>query len=236
LSAGKRQQLLVVPGVEISAETTVGTLHLLGYFIDHHNEILNQTLVWMQEQRKNRNFLLVEKLTKLGILIDFEQVKRIAGSEVIGRPHFASILEKMGVVVDFHDAFQRFLGPSGKAYIPKVRMDPERAILAIRAAGGVPVLAHPVDLTNDFDYLENHVKRLCDMGLEGIEVWYPKHLDREVLEYQRLAEKYHLVMTGGSDFHGANKPHLDLGVGEGNLDVRFDVVEQLIERQKNITG
>jgi 3',5'-nucleoside bisphosphate phosphatase len=146
-----------------------------------------------------------------------EEVEAEAGGTVIGRPHMAAVLLKKGYVKSTKEAFDLYLGTTGKAYFDKERLTPAQAISLVRQSGGLPVLAHAVQLrtTNDAQ-LERAVKDLVDLGLAGIEVFHSDHDDAWVEKTRSFAKRYNLLTTGGSDFHGTNKKHIPLGNAHGN--------------------
>lgn len=222
-------------GVEISAHVDEGTLHILGYLFDLGETPLKHALQWMREQRIERNRLLIEKLQALGLDVELSEVAAISGEGIVARPHFAQVMIEKGFVSSYNEAFSRYLGSSGAAYIPKVRMDPHRAIAAILESGGIPVLAHPIDLTADILLLEEYVKRLKEYGLQGLEVYYSTHTSRQIEACTSLADDYHLVKTGGTDFHGSRKPDIRLGYGFGNLHIPYRTVLDLHDRKNRLT-
>lgn len=221
-----------LPGIEISAEppTPGGTLHILGYGIDPGSRVLKDLTQTLQSGRDTRNPRIIARLNELGIPITLEEVQSIAGEGVMGRPHIAAVLVKKGVVRSIQEAFDRYLGQGGLAYFDKERLTSRQAIERIRSAGGVAVLAHPVQLrtTNDAE-LERIVKDLVDQGLQGIEVFHSDHTDSHVRVYQDFAKRYGLIRTGGSDFHGRNKPGILLGRA-GEYRVPREWYEILLER------
>ncbi len=211
LKAGETEGILVIPGVEISAEFDRGTCHILGYLFDPTNEILRGKLDTLQRARAERNPKIARKLQELGIDITYEEVQAIAGSEQVGRPHFARILMDKGIVQDFNEAFDRFLGKDRAAYVDKFRYQPEEAFEMIRAAGGVVVLAHPYTLNLSDDELTDLLGRWIKLGLQGMEVFYPDHTEEMIARYSQIADTFGLIKTGGSDFHGNNKEGSVLG-------------------------
>ncbi len=229
IKAGKELDLETVPGTELSAYFEKGTLHILGYFIDFHSQKLKDRLKKLQEARAERNPKIVKKLQALGIPITYEEVVAISGGGQIGRPHFAKLLLQKGIVKTFDEAFERFLKKGAPAYVEKDKIFPRECLEIILDAGGVPVLAHPFTLHLENDALEAFVKQLKDWGLRGIEVYYTEHTPEQTAFYLKLAEKYELCVTGGSDFHGKNKPEIKLGVGYGNLRVPYRLLEKLKE-------
>ncbi|RTZ90610.1 MAG: phosphoesterase [Deltaproteobacteria bacterium] len=227
IQAGKKEGILVVPGVEISAEFSRGTCHILGYFFDPEDKTLREKLAYLQKARAERNPKIAAKLQDLGIAITYDEVKAIAGSEQVGRPHFARILMDKGVVKDFNEAFERFLGKDKAAYVDKFRYQPEEAFAMIQAAGGVAVLAHPYTLNLPDDELTGLLKEWVNMGLKGMEVFYPDHTEEMIDTYSRMADTFGLIKTGGSDFHGNNKEGSVLGDCGPRGCPSLDVVDQL---------
>jgi hypothetical protein len=228
LLEGERIGFEVIPGVEISAEYSPGSMHLLGFFIDNHHPLLNERLKYLQKAREERNPKIVEKLNRLGIEITYEEVLRASGGGQVGRPHFAQVLLEKNYVKNFQDAFDRFLKKGAPAYVDKFRFTAREALHFINRAKGVGVLAHPNTLnTNGYSELENLVLRLMEDGLKGIEVFYPEHSALEVSQYKTLAQRYGLLVTGGTDYHGIEKNGLDIGVGRGEMKLPYSMVEGL---------
>lgn len=203
-----------LPGIEISAAyPSPGTLHILGYGVDPRSPVLTEMTRHLLEGRNNRNPQIVDKLRSLNVAITMEEVEAEAGGDVIGRPHIAAILVRKGYVSSVKQAFDKYLAPGGLAYFDKERLEPRRALELIRAAGGLPVLAHPVQLRTENDaQLERVVKDLVDLGLAGLETIHSDHTPELVDKYTKLADRYHLLKTGGSDFHGRSKESIELGV------------------------
>jgi len=214
----RRRGLVFLNGIEISAVCPVpgGTLHILGYGVDPANEVLQRMTRDLLEARDNRNPQIIARLRELGIDVTWEEALAQAQGGVLGRPHIAALLVRKGVVKTIKQAFDEYLGQGGKAFFDKERLSPQDAIGRIRAAGGVPVVAHPVQLrtTNDAQ-LQQVIRDLVDLGLGGIEVVHSDHGEADVEKYHRLADRYNLVKTGGSDFHGTNKKDINLGVANG---------------------
>lgn len=221
-------------GVEISAESSPfpdvdGSFHILGYGFDPWDPELDRVLRAQQSSRKNRNPNIIKRLNQLGMEITLQEVVDAAepGAQ-IGRPHIARLLVAKGFVGGIHEAFERYLGMGKPAYLEKVRIDASTAIERILAAGGVPVLAHPglLNMKDEaaYDRLFSDLKAL---GLMGVEVWYPGHDPGQTEFFLMLAKNHGLLLTGGSDFHGAVNPEIALGVGRGDLDVPYAVYEIL---------
>ena len=228
LSEGEKIGFEVIPGVEISAEHSPGSMHLLGFFIDNHHPFLNERLEYLQKARTERNPKIVEKLNRLGIKITYEEVLKASGGGQVGRPHFAQVLLEKKYVKNFQDAFDRFLKKGAPAYVDKFRFTAKEALHFINGAKGVAVLAHPNTLNMDgYSELEDLVLQLTEEGLKGIEVYYPEHSALEVAQYKTLAQRYGLLMTGGTDYHGIEKNRLDIGVGRGEMKLPYSIVEGL---------
>lgn len=226
LAAGEEFGVEVIPGCELSCESDAGWMHIVGLWLPEHPSGLVEAFKWVLEGRKNRNHDIVAKLNELGIDVTYEEIAELAGG-VIGRPHFARILHQKGVVETVQEAFDVYLGTGGKAYIPKRKLSPERALGLLKAEGATAVLAHPFMLEMTVDQLEAKLRELMDHGLDGIEVFYTEHTPEQVEKYGRLAEKLGLLVSGGSDFHGEVKPHISLGRGRGELDIPYELVERM---------
>ncbi len=228
LLEGERIGLEVIPGIEISAEHSPGSMHLLGFFLDIHHPTLKERLGYLQRARAERNPRMAEKLNKLGIDITFDEVLKASGGGQVGRPHFAQVLMEKGYVRSFQEAFDRFLKKGASAYVEKMRFSAEESIHFINEANGVAVLAHPNTLqVNGYSELENLILRLVKTGLRGIEAYYPEHSALQVAQYKTLAERHGLLVTGGTDYHGIEKNGLDIGVGRGEMKLPYSIVENL---------
>lgn len=238
LQSGIPPSLNFLTGVEISAAHPPffhgsGSFHILGYSINLDNRELNQALSKLQDARKNRNPAILKLLNKLGFQISLEDVNQEVEEGQLGRPHIAYAMVKKGLVASIDEAFDKYLGTNGPAYVDKYRIECEQAINIIRAAGGFPVLAHPALLNIENDQqLDSLVKNLMKIGLAGIEVYYPEHSPQQIGQYTELAGKYGLLMTGGTDFHGTIMPEIKMGSGTGDLFVPYNLYEDLINENK----
>ncbi|MDD4587441.1 MAG: PHP domain-containing protein [Heliobacteriaceae bacterium] len=209
---GRKIGVKVIAGVELSTEYNQGELHVLGYNPDINNLALNECLEKLLNYRHQRNPLIIERLRQLGIPVTLAQVAREAGGKVIGRPHFARVLVKMGVAASVAEAFEKFLAVGRPAYVKKDKVSPEEGVKLIREAGGIPVIAHPGHLpVIGSAELTALISRLIPFGLLGIEAYYPEHSWTNVRRFVRLAAEFGLLVTGGSDFHGISKPQNRLG-------------------------
>uniref|UniRef100_A0A7V5XFB9 PHP domain-containing protein n=1 Tax=Thermodesulfobacterium geofontis TaxID=1295609 RepID=A0A7V5XFB9_9BACT len=230
----KEVDLSFLCGVEISIKFEgPGHFHLLGYFLEPEIPKINETLLKLKKAREERNKKMIEKLNNLGIKITLEELKEIAQGE-IGRPHMANLLVKKGVVKSFEEAFQKYLKKDAPAYVPKALLSPEEAIKLILEAKGIPVLAHPVTLKLNLLDLKNYLKKLRDFGLIGVEVFYPEHTIDFTKFLIECAKELGLLLTGGSDFHGENKPDIKLGKGLNNLNVPFECYKNLEKVLKSL--
>lgn len=225
-----------LPGIEISAEYPhPGTMHLLGYGVDPQSPTLRDLTKKLLAGRDDRNPRIIAKLQGLGVSITMAEVEAEAGGDVVGRPHIAAILMRKGYVGSIKQAFDKYLAPGGSAYFDKERLSPKKAIQMILECGGLPVLAHPVQLRYQNDaQLQRVVKDLIDMGLAGIEVIHSDHDAALVEQYTAFADRFGLVKTGGSDFHGANK-QIDLGTAGGRRIPRkfFDDLLAALQDRKS---
>lgn len=218
-AAARGKRVRFVPGVEISTRLEGGTCHLVGLLIDHESPELTAGLERVQRMRSERNPRIVAALARIGMPVSLEEAAEVSGGELVGRPHFARVMMRKGYVRDADEAFERYLGNGGPAHVPKERLEPAEGIRLIRAAGGVPILAHPDQTGRRGAALAELVGALAEQGLAGLETRYSSPPAHAAAEYARLARDNGLVESGGSDFHGAAKPEIRLGRGFGNLHV-----------------
>jgi hypothetical protein len=217
--------LELIPGVELSADVPHAEVHVLGYYIDWHTARFQAMLDRFREGRFGRAEKMTRKLAALGAPISFQRVKEIAGDASIGRPHVAQALVEAGHVATIAEAFDRYIGRNGPAYVERFRLTPEDAVGLILDAGGVPVLAHPREVT---DYIAPLVKA----GLLGLEAYYNGYDDATRSLLAHLAKQHGLIATGGSDFHGLNKMAHMSGLGE--VDIPPNVVSRLREKAEAV--
>lgn len=217
-------------GIEISAEFPApGTMHILGYGVDPENPALKNLTATLIAGRDNRNPKIVEQLNEMGVAVTMREWEDEAKGGVLGRPHLAAILQRKGYVSSIKHAFDKYIGQGAPAYFDKERLTPRQAFERIAASGGVAALAHPIQLRTQNDAeLERVVKDLVDLGLRGIEVLHSDHDDAWVEKCTRLADRFGLLKTGGSDFHGSNKKDIELGLARGRRIPRemFDAILQ----------
>jgi predicted metal-dependent phosphoesterase TrpH len=218
-------------GIEISAEFPhPGTMHILGYGVDPENPHLKNLTETLLAGRDNRNPRIVAKLNEMGVAVTMKEWEDEAKGAVLGRPHLAAILMRKGYVSSIKQAFDQYIGQGAPAYFDKERLTPKQALERIAASGGIAALAHPVQLrtTNNAE-LERVVKDLVDQGLAGLEVIHSDHDAAWVEKCSRLADKFGLVKTGGSDFHGTNKKDIQLGDAKGKRIPR-EMFDNLVAR------
>jgi 3',5'-nucleoside bisphosphate phosphatase len=226
IERGKSIGIKVVPGVEISTVAGGQDIHVLGYYIDIHNEQFLQRLAGLRNVREQRNQLMIARLNELGLHMTLEEVERTAAKESpelmsVGRPHIAEIMIRKGYVSNHQEAFDRYLGKTGAAYVNPPRIRPEVAIDWIHEAGGAAVLAHP-GLYGD----DPLVEKLVEYGLDGIEAFHSDHSPEEEERYTAIAVRHKLLVTAGSDYHGQREEHVFHGP-IGSRKVEIGVLQQL---------
>ncbi len=218
--------LTVIAGVEINTDIAAGELHILGYYCDANNEELITTLEGLRGSRVGRAKKMIAKLRSMGIKIDFERVEELADGGSIGRPHIAEALLEKNYINNFREAFIKYIGRGGPAYVERDKITPTGATQLILRAKGIPVLAHPLTSEN----YESLISELKPAGLMGLEVYYGNYSPEQVQVLLNQAAKYDLVPTGGSDYHGLdniNEPQL------GTVDVPLSCAERLMALVNN---
>ena len=236
LKASEEIGIECIPGVEISVSLEKGSAHMLGYLFDPADEAFGVSLAEFNDSRNERNVKILDNLHKLGIDLSLEDVLRQKDDNddegALGRPHFAKALIEKGVVASFDEAFDRYLGKNRPAYAERRRATAEDAIAIIHSAGGLAVLAHPKWVKAKGSELELLVESLASAGLDGLECHYTDHSAEQTQTYLKLAERLGLLVTGGSDFHGEAKPDARLGVGQGNLNIPYELLQRLKDATK----
>lgn len=227
-AAAEGTSLELVPGIEFSTEYQGRDIHILGLDISWQQTGFAQSLTAFQDSRTRRNEEMADRLRTLeGFDISLEQLTERFPGAVLTRAHYGQYLMEKGYVKDIPDAFARYIGDTCRCYVPRSRITPVQAIERILEADGIPVLAHPLLYHMTDEQLDTLVKGLKKHGLIGLEAIYSTNKGPDESNMRRLARKYHLKLSGGSDFHGAIKPHIDLGVGKGNLKIPYEVLENL---------
>jgi 3',5'-nucleoside bisphosphate phosphatase len=229
IGVGTRLGIEVVPGVEISSFDGKSELHILGYCLNWRDEMLLKRLASLRASRHRRNPLIIERLQALGLELSYDEVRALAGTESVGRPHIARLLMEKGYVTSAKEAFDRYLAEGRPGYVARDLPIPAEAINWIRDARGVAVLAHPTWVKESDDALPAFVRALKNDGLGGIEVHYSTHTKQQTARFLELAKQFGLLVTGGSDFHGLTKPDIEVGTGRGSLRVPEHLLAPLKE-------
>lgn len=221
------KKIEVIPGTELSVDYKSRDIHILGLFIDPGNLLFRQALETARVKRDERNIKMADNLNKAGIDITVEKMRETDGKSVLTRAHFAKFMVAHGYVKSTKDAFTRFLNSDSPYYVPREYLSPEEAIELIHSAGGLAILAHPLLYKYNLLQVEELVKYLSERNIDGLEAIYSSNTGFDEGRMRHLANKYNLLITGGSDFHGALKPDLKIGVGKGNLKISYTIVESL---------
>ncbi len=220
----------IVNGVELSTDRDGKDIHIVGLFIDYKEPSFTAYLKDFRDSRDERNRKMCKKLREgLNMDISIEQLKERFPGAVITRAHYGRYMLENGYTRSVHEAFERWIGDDGPYFIPREKVPPEKGVELIRKARGIPVLAHPLLYKLSAERLEKLIASLKEAGLAAMETRYTTHSSSDVRRLQLLTEKYGLLESGGSDFHGKNKPDVDLAVGYGNLNVPYEIYEQLKE-------
>lgn len=217
----------LIPGVELSVDCHGDDLHLLGYLFDPDHAGFNAELSRFREERNRRGRLMVQKLEQLGLDVPYDEVLSRAGGSVVGRPHVAEAMVRAGVVSGFDEAFKKYIGNEGPAYVPKAKLTPDRAIALVHGAGGVAVLAHP-----GINSMYRYADELAGMKLDGLEVYHYSHSRQQVRQFKELARRFKLLQSGGSDFHGRHDTEGEIGAEP----VPLEFLERLKQRAGEIRG
>jgi len=213
--------LILIPGVEISTDTSDGEVHILGYFIDYNSNTLKAALERFRNSRIGRAKGMIARLADLGITIDWERVLELAGEGSIGRPHIARAMQEKGYISSFEEAFDKYIGYGKPAYVERDKMTPSEAVELVLKSEGLPVLAHPFTTGN----AEKTAGELKQAGLAGIEAYYKDNTPEQTAMMLEMAERYGLLATGGSDFHGIEHGNDAM---LGSVDVPLEAAERLI--------
>ena len=239
ISDGEESEVTLVPGVELSVDADLpgkGHFHLVGLFIDPAHALLNHTLKKLREERQKRNQKILDRLKALGMPLSSDELKFESGNGVTGRPHIAAAMVKKGYVNTIREAFQAYLKKGSPAYVDRMRLDPNQAIDLVHISGGIAVLAHPKSLGfGSLKDTEEYILSLKNIGLDGIEVYCTGQNEFTSQHLLKFARKNKLVVSGGSDFHGSIIPEIQLGTGDGNLNIPDEVYYDLVAywKEKN---
>ncbi len=199
IALGRDLGITIVPGIELSSQDGERDLHILGYFMDIADEKFTKYLTLFKSERIKRAERIITKLNNLGYSITIEDVLAFSETSVVGRPHIADALVKLGIVKSFYEAFQKLLGNNSPAYEKKYYVSPANAIKIIQDAGGIAVIAHPGALP------EETIRELIEANIDGFEIYHPSHSAQQMKYYEGITTNYFLYGTGGSDFHGGTR-------------------------------
>jgi len=219
MNAANEKGIRLIPALEISAKYDK-QVHMLGYYVDYTNPKFQSFVNKLKNSREERNQKMLKKLGNFGFEITMEELKTSAEGN-IGRPHIADLMVKKGYVSTFREAFEKYIGNNKPCYVPKERPNLRKAIEIIRKYKGIPVLAHPKYTFLENEELDNFISYLSDIGLGGLEVYYSKHTKEEEAQYLKLAEKYSLIPTAGSDYHRKGDVF--------GMDLKKEYIDRLLE-------
>ncbi len=220
-------QLEVIPGIEFSTEYEGKDIHIVGIYVDYKSEVFQNYLKDFQDSRDNRNRKMCLKLAEHGVDITYEKLRAEYPTSILTRSHYAKYMLEHGAVKSMSEAFDRYIGDRAPCFLPREKVTPSQAVSLILNCGGIPILAHPILYHMSDARLDQLVATLKEAGLIGIEAIYSTYNQAEERQIRKLATKYDLCISGGSDFHGDTKPGLELGNGYGKLFIPYDVLENL---------
>jgi predicted metal-dependent phosphoesterase TrpH len=225
IAEGEKLGVEVIPAIELSANYDT-ELHILGYYIDTENARLKEALAYAIQVRDERQEETCRKLREQGFDITMEEARAEAnGNPILCRAHFAQIMVRKGYAESVKDAFKRYLSVGCYAYSNRQALTPAEAVSLIREAGGVPAVAHLHLIKQSDDAVENLLKSLIPHGLAGIEGYYTDYTPDMEVRYRAMADRLGLILTGGTDYHGKNKPHISIGRGLGELEIPYSLLD-----------
>ncbi len=226
LSQQPQVKMRLIPGIELSCRFIGRSLHVLGLFVNPDDSSFQRRLVDLRQRREDRNLRMVEKLQTMGVAITWEMVQAQAPTALVARPHFAKALVACGAANSSPDAFLRYVGDHAPGYVEREELEPSEAIRWIWEAGGIPLVAHPGRFGRGFIWNEA-MPVLQKTGMAGFEAFYGDYSTSEQTYFNSLATRLGMARSGGSDYHGANKPGLKLGLGWGGLKVPGELIAEL---------
>jgi predicted metal-dependent phosphoesterase TrpH len=221
MRAAQNLGIELIPGIEVNTDVGGGEVHMLGYFVEYERPAFQAVLKTLREARIRRGQRMVELLNEQGVHIEWERVREIAQGAV-GRPHVARALLEAGYVQSIGEAFDKYIGTNCPAYVPRYKLTHEDAVRLIASANGLPVIAHPITLPG-LEELRRWLPGLCAVGLVGLETYYGPYTEQDEQALLALANEYHLIPTGGTDFHGPGIHPTPLG----GRYVPYEAVERL---------
>lgn len=221
----------VIAGIEFSTEYHGKDIHIVGLDIDYQSTYFCEQLTRFQNSRDIRNEKMIRKMQEGGIDISHEQMEAAFGDAVWTRAHFARYLMEHGYVTEMPEAFARYIGDTCPYFVPREKVTPVQAVHLISSTGGIPILAHPMLYRLPENEMDTLLSSLKKAGLIGIEAIYSTHSALDENLVRQMAKQHGLLISGGSDFHGSNKPYIDLGVGRGNLCIPYHILTNLRKRR-----
>lgn len=230
INAAKNSNIELIPGVELSTSFNNTEIHIVGLFLDYNNTQINDYLTFQRQSRIDRNIQMCRKFCDIGINITYDDMCRLYPDAVITRAHFADYLVKNKYTGDRNEAFDRYLSPGKPCFVNRHKVDPIEAINVIHKAHGVAILAHPILYHLGKNQMNSLLEHVCNAGIDGIEAIYSTYKPADERYVRKLAAEHKLLISGGSDYHGANKPHIKLGRGMGHLFIPYEVLENLSKR------
>lgn len=229
IAEGEKIGVEVIPAIEFSVQSKTET-HILGYFIDYNNPELKQLLKEVVDLRIERNHVTTARLNELGFDITLEEVRAFAPNNFVGRAHFARVLMDKGYTQSVKEGFDKYMSVGKYAYCEKQRLTARDAVEIIAKCGGISFLAHPHLTKLPDDELREFLIELKGCGLSGLEGYYTDYTPEMQAKYQSMAEELGLMISGGTDFHAAMKPHISIGTGLGNMKIPYSVLEKMKEK------
>lgn len=227
--AAKGKNLEVIAGIELSSEYHGQDIHIVGLEIDYTNPDFIQQLLHFKNSRDIRNEKMIQKLRDGKVDISWEQMEEAFGAAIWTRAHFARYLKDHGYIKTMNDAFRYFIGDNSPYFVSREKVTPAQAIRLITRAGGIPVLAHPLLYQLPQEKMDILLDELKKCGLIAVEAIYSTHTGFDESKVRRMARLHGLCISGGSDFHGSNKPGIDLATGRGNLKIPYELLKQMRE-------
>lgn len=225
-----------IHGIEIGTQDLYGNLHILGYFYDLPVDKFESELEWVRKARNERNYMILEKLKEYNISLSMSDVEKYAQGDVVGRLHIGKAMYATGAVSSLGEAFKGYLNSGGVCYVPRNTFTSTQAIELIHGYGGIVCLAHPFLIPDQRMDRGMIIKGLIEQGLDAIEVYYVEHTPEQTRELETIAQRNGLLKTGGTDFHGGNKPGVDIGVGRGDMQIPKVLMQRLFEKMENKLG
>lgn len=227
MEAGRSLGIETIPGIELAAGYKNTELHIVGLFIDYKGSALKESMEFIVNERNERNKKMIKALSRIGMEISLQELEENAGGNIITRAHYANVMVNRGYVKNKEEAFDRYISSGRPGYVKRETLTPKSCIEVIRKSGGIPVLAHAT--LYGYGYLEIHnlVGELKEYGLGAMETLYSTYTFRQSEELRKICEYYKLEKSGGSDFHGLNKPDIKIGTGRGELRIPQSFADEM---------